>query len=179
MLLATNGAAFVESIKKLPEQYDNRFRRAFLRIIAFTHDEVMELTPVHSGLTVRNFIVTMGRPEGGYYEEVRRKADKGQTGVRKGRGGVGKQHRPRLEGTPLGEENRRKANEREARRTRRDNVDLTNHPYKNIFITNNAPFAWEVEMGRLPKDPYEPRNWHMMESTFANLIARNEEDFWG
>ena len=98
-----------------------------------------ELTPVHSGESVRNYIWTRGAPNTTLFEAI----DNGPTG--------------RTNTMSLGSEPRRSANESAAAETLAG-LNVRGSPFDVFYLSNVAPAIEGLELGLLPGPPYQSRS---------------------
>ena len=157
-MYSSNSQAFMDSLDDFLPKFERDLEFRLARIVHYAHQSLMDKTAVQTGLTVRNYIVTMDIPLN-------------FTGV-----APAIQSPPRPGATnklALGMEPRRAANEAAAAATL-SNIEFNGNPYRAIYISNNSPTVFQMEMGLapLPSDTLTPRTWGMFELTFSEIVSK-------
>jgi len=154
MIFSSNAQSFIASNKffeKIPRIVLTKTLRAVTKVV---HRSLLAKTPVYTGETVRNYILTMDSPHGGVVFPPIGIQDTGPTNS-----------------MSLGTEPRRAANEAASLATQ-GNLNLSD-PFKKIFISNASPAVAGLEMGLLPPPPLRSRSPQgMFAITLMEVSAR-------
>jgi len=137
-MFRSNASSFA---KQLENCYQKKIEEAATRVFKtarFVHKSLIDKTPVWEGVTVRNYIMTIGTPYAGVLPEI---------------GGV---PTGRTNQMPLGTEPRRAENAAAALES--GSVLTKVNAFSKIYITNNSDSVSGLEHGELPGDGYTPRS---------------------
>ena len=150
-MFTSNASEFNIEINSFLPTVEKEFKAQIIRLVQFAHESLVDKTPVHTGRSVRNYILTMDSPYMGVLEPLSGGVPPGQTSK-----------------MPLGSEPRREMNKTSSLGSQA-NLDLTQTPYRSIWISNNTPEIDRLELGLLPTAA-SSRGSGMLENTFIALL---------
>lgn len=152
-MFSSNAKEFNTDLMSFIPAVENDMRKQITRLVQKAHISLIDKTPVHTGRTVRNYILTMDSPFTGSAKEAL------SGGVAPGR----------TSAMSLGSEPRRAMNKIAALGTQ-TSLDLKQTPFRSVWISNNTPEVDKLELGLLPS-PARSRSSGMLENTFMALLA--------
>lgn len=130
MRVKSNYKSFAKGVEAEKKVIRNFVSSKIIATARFVHQSLIDKTPVWEGKTVRNYIMTIGSPFSGEYDEI----NNGPTG--------------KTSSMPLGSEPRRGPNAAAALKT--GSVLNEKTALSKIFITNNTDSVQGLEFGDLP-----------------------------
>jgi hypothetical protein len=132
MRFSSNYKEFASGLKKEVLIVQKMLAERIVNTARFAHRSLIDKTPVWEGKTVRNYIMTVGSPFAGEFDEI----GTGPTGV--------------TSQMALGSEPRRAANAEAALAT--GSVLTLKNAFSQIYISNNTDTVAGLENGDLPGD---------------------------
>lgn len=131
MSFKSNSSSFLTNSRKAAPRNEKNLGKRLTIISKIAHKSLIDKTPVYTGQSVRNFIMTMDNPNQG---SAKAAIGSGPTGS--------------TNSMSLGSEPRRGANMAAALATQ-SSLDFSN-PFRRMIITNSSPAISGLERGQLP-----------------------------
>ena len=150
-MFTSNAKEFNTDLMTFMPAIEAEMTKQITRLVQKAHISLIDKTPVHTGRTVRNYILTMDTPFTGAKDALSSGEAPGHTG-----------------NMSLGAEPRRAVNKASALATQ-SSLDLRQTPFRSVWISNNTPEVDKLELGLLPS-PARSRSSGMLENTFLMLL---------